>query len=529
MVEVTLIINSPQGTSEIPFEGESITFGRTEASEVVIAGDTGLSRRHATIRRNEDMLWVVDEKSTNGSFVNGAGVSAEGHPLKDGDEIRIGNYTTIRIQLNHNARPLNTAAPSASTDAAAAAGASAAAPPPEPKASSSLSFAVILPLIAVVILLLGGVGFALYKFTGNSKKSQPPSDEIASTTDDGEPTSSTGDAATSGAGDELSALSNETPTAETSGLAPSSVVPPATTSGAQGSLPPVAPVAPTASGESPILSSNVEPPPAATMPAATLKLYQKMTDEEKNEFIKQRAQHISIMMGRRPYSFSPDALEEIKFWLDAFSKRIGNNRTGLWGGDTRFIFDRARTHAPVIIQAFKEHRVPVVIGLYIPFIETEYTNITTDNFAGAAGLFQFLGPTAEAYGVPSAERTNVPRMAPAAAKYFRDNIMRFGDDSMSVALSIAGYNRAPESVMRDLRNVLNEKDNSAKERTFWTLITNKGKLDHYFQNENKNYVPRFFAAAIMGETPWAFGLDMRPLSTYTRLDPSTQLAAQPTP
>jgi hypothetical protein len=106
-------------------------------------------------------------------------------------------------------------------------------------------------------------------------------------------------------------------------------------------------------------------------------------------------------------------------------------------------------------------------------------------------------------------------MAPAAARYFRDNIMSFGDDSMSVALAIAGYNRAPESVKRDLRNVLSAANNEDKERNFWTLIANQGKLDQFFQNENKNYVPRFFAAAILGETPWAFGIEMRPLSTYT--------------
>ena len=522
MLEVTLIVNSPQGTSEIPFEGDSITFGRTDASQVAISGDTGLSRRHATVRRDGDALIVVDEGSTNGSFVNGAGVSAEGQMLADGDEIRIGNYTTIRVQINARAADDAGASSAASSTMPPASSDAAAAPP---AARSSMSLAIILPLVAVVILLLGGVGFALYKLTGSSSpKSQPPSDEIAAASSESETTSPASD--TMPAGDDLSTSLSETPATETSALAPSAALPPVTS--APGSLPPVS-LPPAASAESPILSSTVEPPPSTIVPAATLKLYQKMSDEEKNEFIKQRAQHISIMMGRRPYSFSPDALAEIKYWLDAFSKRIGNNRTGLWGGDTRVIFDRARQHAPVIIQAFKEHRVPVVIGLYIPFIETEYTNITTDNFAGAAGLFQFLGPTAEAYGVPSAERTNVPRMAPAAAKYFRDNIMRFGDDSMSVALSIAGYNRAPESVMRDLRNVLNEKDNSAKERTFWTLIANKGKLDHYFQNENKNYVPRFFAAAIMGETPWAFGLEMRPLSTYTRLDPSTQLAAQPTP
>ena len=250
-------------------------------------------------------------------------------------------------------------------------------------------------------------------------------------------------------------------------------------------------------------------------PLGTPRLYKSLSDEEKREFIKARAARVAIMMGKRPYALTPDALEYIKFWLEAFAARVGNNRTGLWRGDTRFILQRGSVHAPVIIRAFKENRVPPVIGLYIPFIETEYTNIQSNNAAGAAGLFQFLGPTAEHYGVPSSERTDVAKMAPAAARYFRDNIMSFGDDSMSVALAIAGYNRAPESVKRDLRNVLSAANNEDKERNFWTLIANQGKLDQFFQNENKNYVPRFFAAAILGETPWAFGIEMRPLSTYT--------------
>ena len=253
-------------------------------------------------------------------------------------------------------------------------------------------------------------------------------------------------------------------------------------------------------------------------PIGPRKLYKSLNDEEKREFIKERAGRIAIMMGKRPYAFTPDALEYIKFWLEAFAGRVGNNRTGLWRGDTRFILERGRTHAPVIIRAFKENRVPPVIGLYIPFIETEYTNIQSNNAAGAAGLFQFLGPTAEHYGVASADRTDVAKMAPAAARYFRDNIMSFGDDSMSVALAIAAYNRAPESVKRDLRNVLSAANNEDKERNFWTLIANQGKLDHFFQSENKNYVPRFFAAGILGETPWAFGIEMRPLSTYTTID-----------
>jgi hypothetical protein len=95
-----------------------------------------------------------------------------------------------------------------------------------------------------------------------------------------------------------------------------------------------------------------------------------------------------------------------------------------------------------------------------------------------------------------------------------DRIAEFGPDSMSVALGIAGYNRSPDSVRRDLRDVLNSEN---RERSFWTLVANSNKLDHYFQGENIKYVPKFFAAAIVGETPWAFGIQMQPLSTYTEI------------
>jgi hypothetical protein len=508
---VTLTINSPQGTQKVPLADESLTIGRGAPSAFVIEGDSGLSRRHATIHRDGEQVWVVDENSTNGSFVNGEPVAPKGTPLRDGDEIRIGNYTTIIVRFRQTANA--SASPAAVAIAAPGANAGSSSSNAAPPASRSLMLVVPIAVI-FVFLLLGGVGFILYKATTKSA-----TDDRAATGEyeGAEQSDGSGlEEATTGTNEDADELSLESSPVASAPNSSSSITDNSSASSA-------------ASGGS-ILNNSADPLPIAEAvappPVGEFKIYQKMSDDEKREFIKQRASKIAVMMGNRPYAIPPDALDEIKYWLDAFSKRIGNNRTGLWGGDTRFIFDRARTHAPMIIQAFKEHRVPVVIGLYIPFIETEYTNITTDNFAGAAGLFQFLGPTAESYGVPSAERTNVARMAPAAAKYFRDNIMRFGDDSMSVALSIAGYNRAPESVMRDLRNVLSEKDNTAKERTFWTLIANKGKLDHYFQNENKNYVPRFFAAAIMGENPWAFGLQMRPLSTYTQIN-NQQLAGQP--
>lgn len=241
--------------------------------------------------------------------------------------------------------------------------------------------------------------------------------------------------------------------------------------------------------------------------------YLQMTEAEKREFVERRARHVSRMISSGTYEFSEEAITSIKYYVDAYARRVGNRSRATWGEDLNYVFARAQNYAPTIIRAFRGQHVPPAIGLYIVCIETEYTNFSNENFAGAAGLFQFIGSTAEAYGVPRGERTNVEKMSVAAARYIADRIAEFGTDPMSVALGIAGYNRSPDSVRGDLNTVMNSRN---KERSFWTLVANSNKLDRWFQGENIKYVPKFFAAAIVGETPWAFGLDMKqPLSTWT--------------
>jgi hypothetical protein len=243
------------------------------------------------------------------------------------------------------------------------------------------------------------------------------------------------------------------------------------------------------------------------------KLYLQMSEEERYDFVENRARHVSRMIGSGTYEFSRQSVDYIKQYVDAYARRVGNRSTATWGEDLNFVFARAQRYAPVIIRSFNGRRIPPAIGLYLVAIETEYTNFKTENEAGAAGLFQFIPGTAQAYGVAPAERTNVDKMAPAAAHYIGDRLAEFGTDPMSVALCIAGYNRSPDSVRNDLQSVMNSAN---KERSFWTLVTNSSKLDKWFQGENIKYVPKYFAAAVVGETPWAFGLNMKqPLSTCT--------------
>lgn len=238
--------------------------------------------------------------------------------------------------------------------------------------------------------------------------------------------------------------------------------------------------------------------------------YLKMSEVEQYNFLSLKARNITRMMGNREYVFDREVLGYIKVYVDAYAKRVGNGSRTMWGEDMHFMFGRATQYAPDIIAAFRRENTPIVLGLYIPVIESEYHKCLPSP-AKALGLFQFIGPTAEYYGVPADKRCDEKLMAPAAARYMKDRIREFGTGPMSVALSIAGYNRSPDSVRRDLQDVVDSKSN---ERSFWTLLARKEELDHWFQNENVKYVPKFFAAAIVGENPASFGLRIRKLSTY---------------
>ena len=58
--------------------------------------DDGVSRQHARLRLETDQLWVEDLDSRNGTFVNGAKITAR-TPLRDGDKIQVGRTTVLRF------------------------------------------------------------------------------------------------------------------------------------------------------------------------------------------------------------------------------------------------------------------------------------------------------------------------------------------------------------------------------------------------------------------------------------------------
>ena len=79
-----------------------------------VLGDGGLSRLNTTFFRDEDLVFVVDENSTNGTFLNGERISGQPRQVSNGDRIKIGTETTIRIEIGEK----NSTAPTAAATAA---------------------------------------------------------------------------------------------------------------------------------------------------------------------------------------------------------------------------------------------------------------------------------------------------------------------------------------------------------------------------------------------------------------------------
>lgn len=97
MQKVTLTIENSLDSQVVRLEGE-LSIGRTNAADVALQ-DNGLSRKNTTFFRDGEDVLIVDEGSTNGTFLNGEKISNSPRIVKDGDLIKIGSETKILVEI----------------------------------------------------------------------------------------------------------------------------------------------------------------------------------------------------------------------------------------------------------------------------------------------------------------------------------------------------------------------------------------------------------------------------------------------
>ncbi len=246
---------------------------------------------------------------------------------------------------------------------------------------------------------------------------------------------------------------------------------------------------------------------AAAQNQRTGKQYQQMTTAERSEFVSTQARRIAQELSGRDYEFTPAFEEDIQQAVNNYTRRMGPGAKR----DLRLTFERGRVHAATVSAAFKARNLSPLFGLYIPFIESEYVNIESPNLMGSLGMFQFIPSTGKKYGLSAPDLLDVSKSADAAARYITDSLDSFKNDSMREALAILSYNRGADKTARDLSLILNDQNRRC---SICALNADRSKLDDTFRKESVFYVPLFFAAAIIGENPQAFGLQTQPLSSY---------------
>jgi hypothetical protein len=481
-LKVVLIYATPEGSREVKVEEGELRIGRGEVD--LRFADASMSRHHATVFRQGERIWVLDENSTNGTFVNGAEVAPNGTILQNGDVIRVGNEMTLTLKIEKASKAATKQTTNINQTTVTA---SQSAPSP----SSFLPLAVVAVAVAVIGLAIVAVAARAIIFA-------EPEQIIAQSNRDDFP--------------------SEDPNEEDE---------PKNTN--QKESKPTA--SPTINNTNSVNTNASEPtntPPPKQLPVAPTKTYLAMSDAEKRQFIESKAKIISGMIGNgnTDDAVPPEAVERIKVYVDAYANRL--KRPKLSGAcnftkdNLETLIERASQNANFIVPAFNSEGIAPQVGLYLAMIESEHC-VCLQSPTGPLGMFQFARATAESFGLKvfkgatkdnPDERCTPEKAAPAAARYMKFLMGRYGTGASSVPLAIASYNSGEGGLSRNLETALKQAQD--KERSFWTLLLMVDKLSAQFQKENKKYVPLFFAAAIVGENPTVFGVNKPPISSNTQ-------------
>lgn len=481
MSEISLIYPTLEGSQEISVPNGKISFGRGSDADFRFE-DNGLSRLNSTIYREGNRVWVVDENSTNGTFVNGARVSGSGTPLSNGDTIKLGNSTNLKVKIIER-QAQKSAAP---TNPQKAKTVSVSSNSP----TNLIPIAIIAVAFFVVSISAVVIGFSVFsknnaEIVENNENNYEDSPEVKDYKEDKSPTPTPKSEKPNGMNQTVSDNTSLTNSPEASN------------------------------------TGNTVNTPSG-------KKYLEMSDGEKRQYLAAKAMRVAQVIGNNSSEqIPPAAIEKIKGFVDAYASRVKVKPLSgcRFGDNLQATFERASKNAPFINRAFNAKGIDPRIGLYLAMIESEHC-VCLQSPTGPLGMFQFTFATAKLHYEPSSgvikgaspsnpdDRCLPEPSARAAASYMKALTGRYGTGPSSVPLAIGSYNSGEGGLSTNLQKAL--ESGAGLERDFWTLISKGEILSKQFQSENFKYVPKFFAAAIIGENPQDFGLNLQPISTYTK-------------
>ncbi len=260
-------------------------------------------------------------------------------------------------------------------------------------------------------------------------------------------------------------------------------------------------------------SSKAESQNAAAITPA--KLYWEMGEEEKSSFIRERAKYVQTLIGDEPVEFDDAAIKAIRDEIEDYVDDRDSLSQKPFEEGLRAIFGRATQFVPTVIRAFDEQKVPAALGIYQAMVESEYHDCPEgiDHQNAPVGLFQFSRRTAALYGMKPADYCDLQKQCDGAARHMSDLISDFGTEKSSWTLALLSFNQGAEGVREYLRQL---RARGITERSYWTIFRHQAELAEPMNEEANRYVPRFFAAAIIGETSAVFDLSTPPLTALRR-------------
>lgn len=210
---------------------------------------------------------------------------------------------------------------------------------------------------------------------------------------------------------------------------------------------------------------------------------------QKESFINQEIRTIMTEFGAETYSVPPE-----------FEQRVNRHIEHYRGPDRRLMeraLNEASSKMTVIRAVLEANKLPPDLA-FIPLVESGL-GPNQASAAGAAGPWQLTPLTARALGLRVDggvdERLDLHKATRAGCRYLRNLILDFGNGS-SVMLALAAYNLGPTRVKQAITKV----EDPIKQRNFWYLYRARA-----LPAETREYVPKVFAAIIIGRNPDRFG------------------------
>ncbi len=254
------------------------------------------------------------------------------------------------------------------------------------------------------------------------------------------------------------------------------------------------------------------------------KSFSNLTEKEKTDFTAAKIDEITVKISGKKFPFNADFKAQVRKYLESYAARIGSKvENRFFGDDLNFVFERGSRSAPAINAVFDQHGVSRLSGLYIAMIETEFKNDLVSP-TGSSGIFMLTADQAKKFGMTQKDLVDQTKSAEITARLLIENQKKFESDNMREFLAILSHNRESKAIMADLnRKIVAD----YRDCSLCGMSENAASLDKQFQAESVKYIPKFLAAAIIGENPKDFGLSTKPLSMLSAETSQTMLDDDP--